>query len=168
MRKPHKTLGSRVDGLNLLCATRINKGNQMINNIIENLKVRPLLWMIAVIDQLSAIMHFVFHRRVMEYHGEFVRFLAIENLLIGFVGFYLGIGIIIGNRSQKKAILAFSLAWWITMLTLDLSFKPDLTTASILKDYIPLGIPGFMYVASYCVLQIMITVYALITKVYEM
>jgi len=123
-----------------------------------------LLWLIAIIDLLAAIMHFVFHIKLMQYHDKFSKFLMVESLIIGFIALYIPISIILGNINQKKGFLLFSLLYWITNCIVVLIIQPDVTTASMIKEYMPIKLPELTYILSYFGLQIIITAHVILNK----
>ena len=72
--------------------------------------------------------------------------------------------IISGNMNQKKGFLLFSLLYWITECIVVLIIQPDATTASMVKEYMPIKLPELAYILSYFGLQIIITAYAILNK----
>jgi hypothetical protein len=136
----------------------------MNNKIIANMKMPYLLWLIAIIDLLAAIMHFVFHIELMQYHDKLSKFLIVENLIIGFIALYISMSIILGNINQKKGFLFFSLSYWITSCIVVLIIQPDVTTASMVKEYMPIKLSELIYILLYFGLQIIITAYAILNN----
>lgn len=73
---------------------------------------------LAVINIISALMHFVFQANLFRTPGIYRGFLLTENLLISLVFFYCGVALFFGNKPYKKFLLTFQLTWWTAFFVL--------------------------------------------------
>lgn len=73
---------------------------------------------LAIINIISALMHFAFQVNLFRTSGMYRGFLLIENLLIGLVFLYCGVALFFGNKPYRKFLLTFQLTWWIAFVVL--------------------------------------------------
>lgn len=93
---------------------------------------------LAVIHLVCGLMHLFFQFHLLALDSSYRGFILIENLLVGLLFFFMAYAILF-YKTYQRTVCRISGAFWLVFIFSVLLFQPQVTTLSIISDFIPLN-----------------------------
>lgn len=150
-----------------LCGGISACGTRCVYEKIDRIISVELLGKLAVaglifLNVVAAGLHFAYHGQIVKLPPwPLQNFFIVTNIMFGFSFLYIALGTMLGADGQRRACVIFNLVWWATNAIIVLWFPPDITTLSLLKDYIPLPFNDMTCITLYFIGQICLSIFIL-------
>lgn len=115
-----------------------------------------------ILNLVAAGLHFAYHSEIAQHPAwPFQKFFIVTNIMFGFSFLYIALGVLMGTAKQRRAGIIFNLVWWSTNAIILLWFPPDITTLSLLNDYISLPFNDMTCITLYFIGQMSLSIFLL-------